>query len=179
MKRLGAMFVVATLGAILTLQDSARAALPCPAGCGGQKKACVQTARVAKLTCKQDCQTNSVPTAFGACMTACSGTLRSAKTSCQADLVSCLGTCNPPSPPGPPPPPSSCLGTCGQDLGACAQGVVAQAKSCLTGCRTASDHLGCLKGCVAAAKQGGATCASDFQTCRDTCPSSPSGAFIE
>jgi len=46
MKRLGAMLVVASLGAILALHGRASAALPCPAGCGGQKKACVQTAGV-------------------------------------------------------------------------------------------------------------------------------------
>jgi hypothetical protein len=51
MKRVGAMLVAATLGTIVMLQESASAALPCPAGCGGQKKACVQTAKVAKLAC--------------------------------------------------------------------------------------------------------------------------------
>jgi hypothetical protein len=179
MKKFGAMLVVASLGAILALHGRASAALPCPAGCGGQKKACVQTARVAKLTCKQDCQTTADPTALGACVKACSGTFRSAKTSCQADLVSCLGTCNPPSPPGPPPPPNSCLGTCGTDLATCAQGVVTQLRSCVTGCRSASDHLACLQACGAAAKQGAATCASDFQACQASCPRSPSGAFVE
>lgn len=176
MKKLGAMLVVASLGAILALHGHASAALPCPAGCGGQKNACVQTARVAKSTCKQDCHTSSDPTARGTCMRACSVTFRSAKTSCQADHVSCIGACNPPSPPGHP---NSCLGTCGTDLATCAQGVTAQLKTCVTGCRSASDHLACLQACGAAAKQGAATCASDFQTCRANCPSSPSAAFVE
>jgi len=176
MKRLGALLVVVSLGAILTLHGSASAAQPCPAGCGAQKKACVQTARVAKSTCKQDCRANADPTALGTCMQGCSGTFRSAKTSCQADLVSCLGTCNPPSPPGPP---NSCLGTCGTDLATCAQGVTTQLKTCVTGCRSASDHLACLQGCGAAAKQGAATCASDFQACQAGCSSSPSGAFVD
>jgi hypothetical protein len=178
MKRLGAMLVVVSLGGILAVHGRASAALPCPAGCGGQKKACVQTARVSKLTCKQDCRTNADHTALGACMQTCSGTFRSAKTTCQADLVSCLDTCNPSSPPGPPPP-NSCLGTCGTDLATCAKGVVTQARTCVAGCRSASDHLTCLQDCAAAAKQGAATCASDFETCRVGCPSSPSAAFVE
>jgi hypothetical protein len=176
MKRFGAMLVVASLGTILALHGRASAALPCPAGCGSQKQACLQTARVSKLTCKQDCRTNADPTALGTCMRACSGSFRTAKTTCQADHVSCLGTCNPPPHPGPP---SSCLGTCGQDLATCAKGVVAQARTCVAGCRNASDHVACLKDCAAVAKQGAATCASDRQTCRDNCPGSPSGAFVE
>jgi hypothetical protein len=171
------MLVVASLGAILTVHGHASAALPCPAGCGGQKNACVQTARVAKLSCKQDCRTNADHTALGDCMHTCSGTFRSAKTTCQTDLTSCIGACNPPPHPGPPP--GNCLGTCGQDLATCAQGVVTQARTCVAGCRSASDHLACLQACAAAAKQGGATCASDFETCRAGCPSSPSGAFVD
>jgi len=178
MKRLGAMLVVALLGAILTVHGRASAALPCPAGCGGQKKACVQTARVSKLTCKQDCRTNADHTALGACMQTCSGTFLSAKTTCQADLVSCLDTCNPPSHPGPPPP-NSCPGTCGTDLATCAKGVVTQARTCVAGCRSAADHLACLQSCAAAAKDGAATCASDFQACQASCSGSPSGAFVE
>jgi hypothetical protein len=177
MKRLGAMLVLASLGAILAMHGRASAALPCPAGCGGQKNACLQTARVSKLSCKQDCRTNADHTALGTCMHGCSGTFRSAKTTCQADLVSCIGACNPPSHPGPPP--SNCLGTCGQDLAQCAQGVVTEARTCVAGCRSASDHLACLQACGAAAKQGAATCASDFETCRGGCPSSPSAAFVE
>ena len=179
MKRLGGMLVAASLGAMLMLQGGANAALPCAAGCGAQKKACVQTAKAAKLACKEDCRTNADPTALGACTKACSATFRSAKTSCQADLRSCLGTCTPPSPGGPPTPPPSCLGACGTDLAACAQGVTAQLKSCVAGCRNTADQLGCLQGCVAAGMEGAETCASDFQTCQDNCPSSPSGAFVE
>ena len=80
MKKLWAMLVVASLGMILAVGDRASAALPCPAGCGGQKNACVQAARVAKLSCKQDCRTNADPTTLGACMRTCSGTFRSTKT---------------------------------------------------------------------------------------------------
>jgi hypothetical protein len=164
--------LLVTLGAIPT--SRATAAQPCPAGCGLQKRACLQTDRLAKLACKQDCRANAEPTALGTCMRACSTASRSNKTGCQSDHTTCLDGCTPPHGP-----PSSCLGSCGQALAACTQGVVAAARSCVAGCRTASDHLGCLKGCVAAAKQGGAACASDFQTCREDCASSPSGAFFE
>jgi hypothetical protein len=179
MNKLTAMIFVLSLGAILALQGSARALPPCPAGCGQQKMSCVQTARVAKLTCKKDCRENADPTGRGACMIGCSSTFRSAKTSCQADHVSCLDSCNPPPPPGPPSPPNSCLGDCGKDLAACARDVTAQARTCVGVCRTEPDRLTCLKDCIAAAQQGGATCASDFRACRDACAGSPSGAFIE
>jgi len=175
MKRLWAMLVVVSLGMILAVGERASAALPCSAGCAGQKNACVQTARVAKLSCKQDCRTNAAPTALGACMRTCSGTFRSTKTGCQADLVSCLATCEHPSSP----PPSSCLGNCGKDQATCTQGVVRAARTCVAGCRSASDHVACLKGCTADAKQGAASCASDFQACRTSCSASPSGAFVE
>ena len=179
LKRLAGMLVAASLGAILMLQDGASAALPCPTGCGAQKKTCVQTAKAANLGCKEDCRTSADATALSACMKACSGTFRSAKTSCKADLASCLPSCTPRSPEGPLPTPHSCLGACGMDLATCAQGVTVQLKSCVAGCPNGSDRLTCLQGCVAAGKEGAATCASGFQTCRDNCPGSPSGAFIE
>ena len=160
--------LLVTLGAMPT--SRATAAQPCSAGCGLQKRACLQTDRLAKLACKQDCRANAEPTALGTCMRGCSTASRSNKTGCQSDHTTCLDGCTPPS---------SCLGSCGQASAACTQGVVAEARSCVAGCRTASDHLGCLKGCGAAAKQGGAACASDFQTCREDCASSPSGAFFE
>ena len=167
--------LLVALGVVPT--SRATAAQPCSAGCGLQKRACLQTDRLAKLACKQDCRANAEPTALGTCMRACSTTSRSNKTGCQSDHVTCLGSCTPPSPPHGPP--SSCLGSCGQALAACAQGVVTDAKSCVADCRTASDHLGCVQGCIAAAKQSGAACASDFETCREDCASSPSGAFFE
>src|SRR5262245_34660176 len=98
-------------------------------------------------------------------MIKCARTFRPAMGDCQADLSSCLDSCNPP-PQGPPPPPRNCLGSCGQDLAACSRDVVSQARSCLAGCRTATDRVACLAGCADAAKQGGASCSSDFQLCR-------------
>src|SRR5262245_29642155 len=50
-----------SLAAILTLHGRASAALSCPAGCGGQKKASVQTALVAKGTCRQHCHLPMCP----------------------------------------------------------------------------------------------------------------------
>jgi hypothetical protein len=168
---------VLVLGLVVALAcipaSRAAAAQPCPAGCGVQKNTCLKTGRIAKLACKKDCHTNAGPTALGACMRACVTTSRSAKTSCQGDHVTCLGTCTHPSPP------SSCLGSCGQALGSCAHGVAAQNQICVTGCRTASDHKGCIQGCVVTAKQGAAACAAAFQSCRVNCPGSPGQAFIE
>ena len=172
---------VIALGLLVALggipPSRAAAAQPCSAGCGLQKSACLHTGRLAMLACKQDCRANAEPTALGTCVRACMTTSRSNKTGCQSDHVTCLGSCQPPSPsPGPP---RGCLGSCGQDLAACAKRVVAQAKTCVAGCRSAPDHLACLQGCGAVAKQGSTTCASDFQACQASCPSSPSGAFVE
>ena len=174
--RVIALGLLVALGGIPTAR--AAAAQPCPAGCGLQKSACLHTGRLSMLACKQDCRANAEPTALGTCVRACMTTSRSDKTGCQSDHVTCLGSCQPPSPP-PGPPPSGCLGSCGQELAACAKGVVAQAKTCVAGCRTASVPLGCFKGCIATAKQGGAACGAGFQTCEENCASSPSGAFVE
>jgi hypothetical protein len=174
--RVIALGLLVALGGLPTVR--AGAAQPCTAGCGLQKMACRQTGRLTMLACKQDCRANAEPTAQGTCVRACMTTFRSDKTGCQSDHVTCLGSCQPPSPPHGPPS-SGCLGTCGQDLGACAKGVAAQTKTCVTGCRSASDHPACLQACGSAAKQGAATCASDFQTCQANCASSPSGAFVE
>src|SRR5262249_9243244 len=54
----------------------------CPAGCGLQKKACLQTDRLDKLVCKQDCRANAQSTELGTCMRACVATSRSTKTGC-------------------------------------------------------------------------------------------------
>lgn len=152
-----------SLGGIVALAATA-SAQTCPAGCGVQKKACLQTARMTKLACKLDCRTNSPPTGLGACMRACTDTFRAAKGTCNADHSSCLGMCSPPTPP-----PSGCLETCGQDLATCARGVVAAARACVSGCRTAPDRLACLQGCAAAAQAGAAMCAADFATCVTGC----------
>ena len=178
MKKLGTIVSVLSLGVIVALQGSA-GALPCSAGCGQEKNACVQTARVARSACKQDCRANAAPTALGACMIGCSATYRSAKTDCQADHVSCQGACKPPAHPGPPSPPSNCLGTCGQDLATCTKDLVAQRKSCAAACDAPSERGACLTACVAAAKQQAESCRSDFDACRDACSASPSGAFVE
>ena len=141
MKTLGTIVSVLSLGVIVALQGSA-AALPCSAGCGQEKNACVQTARVARSACKQDCRANAEPTALGACMIGCSATYRSAKTDCQADHVSCQGACKPPAHPGPPSPPSNCLGTCGQDLATCTKGSGGTAEELRGGLRRAVGARG-------------------------------------
>jgi hypothetical protein len=140
------------------------AAQNCPSGCGLQVKACLQTARVAKLACKMDCRTNTPATGLGACMRACTGTFRSGKDTCRSTLADCIGSCTPPSPP-----PSDCVGGCGAALAVCARDVVAQARACVQGCRTTADRLACLRGCAGAAHQGGEMCAGDFSLCLQGC----------
>jgi hypothetical protein len=145
---------------------TARAAQPCPAGCGMQKKACLQTARVAKLACRLDCRATAAPANLGACVRGCADQFRAAKNTCAADHTDCLGSC-------PPPPPGSCTGafldSCGQDLATCARSVVATAKTCVQGCGTAPDRLACLRGCAAAAQHDANTCAANFAACVGTC----------
>jgi hypothetical protein len=152
---------------LITLAGAARAAQTCRAGCGMQKKACLQTARVAKLACKLDCRASAGPANLGTCLRGCTEQFGTAKTTCAGDHAACLGSC-PPNPP-----PGSCTGAfldgCSQNLAACARGVVAQAKTCVQGCQTASDRLACLQGCAATAQQGAATCAANFETCVAAC----------
>ncbi len=138
----------------------------CPAGCDMQKKACIRTARVATLACRLDCRATAAPTNLGTCMRGCTDEFRAAKSTCGADHTDCLGSCTPT-------PPGSCTGafldSCGQGLAACARDVVAQAKTCVQGCGTALDRLGCLQGCANAAQHDAATCAANFAACVGTC----------
>lgn len=172
MKLLQTIGVLVILAACLLPPAGALGAQPCPNGCGLQKRACLQTARVAKLACKQECRASAGPTNLGACMLGCTDQFRTAKTTCAADRADCLGSCPPTPPPG------SCTGGfldgCGENLAVCARGVVARAKTCVGGCGTASDRLACLQGCAASAQQGTATCAANFETCVAAC-SCPAG----
>ena len=172
MKPLPTVGVLVIVAACLLAPAGAMGAHPCPAGCGLQKKACLQTARVGKLVCKLDCRASAGPATLGACLRGCTEQFGTAKTACAGDHAACLGFCPPAPLPG------SCTGAfldgCGQNLAACARGVVAQAKTCVQGCLTASDRLACLQGCAATAQQGAATSAANFETCVAAC-SCPTG----
>jgi hypothetical protein len=163
MKALLALGFVVT--GLTTLLPPAAYGGACSMGCGRQAKACVQTARVSLRACLAGCR-ETTPAANG-CANACTTTFRAAKGACGADLASCVGMCPPP------PPPSSCLGafldTCGQELAACAQGVIAQAKQCVQGCKGVADRFGCLGGCATAAETGAAQCAASFDACVGRC----------
>jgi len=157
------------LGVLLLPIAVANASMePCPAGCGMQTVTCLKTARMAKLNCKADCRANEASTDLGSCIRACVDTFRSARTSYANDRASCAQSCTPPSS-ADDPSTASCLGACGEDLGTCARNVAATAKTCATGCRTASDRRACLAGCLSAAQTGAAICASDLQACTANC----------
>lgn len=142
-------------------------AQPCPAGCGMQRKACLQAGRVAKLACKRGCRATAGPANLGSCMRGCADQWRAAKDGCASDHADCMGLCPPAPPPG------SCTGAfldgCGGDLGDCARNVVTSAKTCLQGCGATRDPLACLQACAAAAQQGAETCAANFATCVAKC----------
>ena len=170
------------LGAMLALTAHA-ATPPCPAACGTQTVACLKTARMAKRSCRMDCRANSASTDLGSCIRGCVGTSRSAQTTCHTDQTSCVQACHP-SPGGSSN--AACLGTCGQDLGACAHGAATALKTCVTGCAPGSGRHSCVAGCLSTAQSGRAGCVSDFQSCTTACgstttttlPGSPSGAFL-
>jgi hypothetical protein len=146
-------------------------AAQCVRGCAIQKKACIQTARATSLTCKQDCRTNSAPQDLGTCMKGCSTTFRSTKDGCNATQKTCIGACHPASgTPESEPAMMSCRGSCGTDLADCAGGVVTAARTCLSGCRSATDRLSCFQGCAADAQSGAEGCGSTFETCGSSCP---------
>lgn len=177
MKKLATMIGALAIGAIVTLQGSA-SALPCTAGCAQEKNACRQTARLDKSACRQDCRENTPPTSLGACMIGCSTAYRAAKDDCKAGQTGCMDSCQPPTGPGQPSS-SDCFGTCGKNLAACTKDRVGERKDCADGCSPGKGRGACMQDCVAAAKDGAATCRSDFDACREGCPSSPSAAFVE
>ena len=160
------------VSALLTVTSYA-ANQPCQAGCGLQNKACIQTARTTKLSCKMDCRTNSSPGDLGTCMRGCTSTFRTAIASCRAGLQTCISGCQGGSADGAftgsPTGGTACAGNCGEGLGTCAQGVVTTAKACVQGCRGTSDPLSCLQGCASAAQSGGQACAASFQACITAC----------
>jgi hypothetical protein len=170
------VLTIASLGLALSalIFSGAAAAQTCQAGCGLQMKACVQTARTTMLACKVDCRTNAAPGDLGVCMRSCTSALRSAKTVCRGDLASCLGSCSSVAGAFVSSTTSDCAGGCGQSLGACAQGVVTDARACVKGCSSAADRLACLQGCASAAQSGAETCASDFSSCLSGCGAPPS-----
>ena len=133
MKPLPIVGVLVIVAACLLAPAGAMGAHPCPAGCGSQKKACLQIARVGKLVCKLDCRASAGPATLGACLRGCTEQFGTAKTACAGDHAACLGFCPPAPLPG------SCTGAfldgCGQNLAACARGVVAQAKRACRGVR--------------------------------------------
>jgi len=145
---------------------------PCGEGCGLQMKACVKTARTGMLSCKMNCRTGSDPNGIGSCMRTCKTTFRSHQGDCRQGIQGCLGSCQG-NEPNAPSGSSGCVAQCGENLGMCAQGVVSAAKTCLAGCRTASDRLSCLEGCAAQAEQGAAGCASGFASCLSGCGVTP------
>jgi hypothetical protein len=179
MRRLVSGSIVA-LGLLLVGSRGVRAQ-SCPAGCAQQLKACAQAGRVGKLGCRTTCRQN--PADVRGCLRACIGDFLALKQSCGGDFRSCLGTCTPPPPQGPPPtlpPPSPCRESCRQALAACARGVVVDSRTCLTGCRTATNKLACVIQCGRDAGAGGRACASTFRSCVTGCGGgSPSGAFLD
>ena len=164
LREVGRLLAVAV--ALLAPAGTTRAQ-QCPAGCDLQKRACLQTGRVAKLACKRECRASAGGASLGSCLRGCADQLRTAKSACASDHAGCMEVCPPAPPPG------SCTGAvldgCGQALAACARAVVTQAMTCVEGCATAPDRLVCLQDCAATAQQGLATCAADFGTCIGTC----------
>jgi hypothetical protein len=154
--------------------ESAASAQPCTAGCGAEKRACVQTARTTKQACKTDCRAAGVPGELGACMRGCTGVFRAAKDVCRDERRSCHTECEPGSPSDP-----ACPGSCGQALGACARGVAADTKACKSECRGAPDRGACAGACAEAARAGLAACRSEFSVCRGACEGSPDAAFLD
>jgi hypothetical protein len=150
----------------------------CSSGCGLQMRACLQGARTTNVACKLDCRTNSAPGDLRSCMLGCRDAFRPAKAACRNDIHDCVASCTPTTPPGGGGG-GACLGDCGEALHLCAQGVLVQAKTCISGCTAGPDRLACLADCAAAAKSGAAACASDFGTCTESCTASPSGAFLQ
>jgi len=143
----------------------------CSSTCGAAKRTCSQAASAAARTCREAARQATDRDARRAAAAACRDALHATQTTCVADLHDCLDACHAQ-------PPSSCEADCARAQVACLQGVVSTGHDCIVGCRTSSDHRGCIAQCTAQAKSGLDACKSAAQTCRAACPSSPSGAFI-
>jgi hypothetical protein len=166
--------LVSVLALVLAVAGATAARAQCIPGCAAQKKSCVQVARMDMLQCKSVCRANPASAALGTCMRGCMSTFLGARGGCSTGFASCRDACPPPSAP------ASCQGVCGRALGTCAQAVAAQAKTCVTSCRTAPDKPTCLGACGTAARSGAAACAAAFSGCTSACPGgSPSAAFID
>lgn len=161
---------LAGLGTLFALTAHA-ATVPCPVSCGSENTACLKAARMTRSTCRMDCRTNSANIDLGPCIAGCASTFRSSVTECRTDEASCVHACSPPSSSSGDPSTANCLGICGENLGSCARGVTSDAKTCISGCRTASDRLSCLQGCASAGQSAAEACASDFQSCTSDCGS--------
>jgi hypothetical protein len=152
------------VGASTIIVSAAAWAQDCRVGCMVDTKACVQTNRVAMLACKEACRGGD-PTSVRSCRRGCAMAFHSARSACLTDRSGCVGVC--------PPPPRSCddgfLDACGRQLATCARGVVARAKACVAGCKTAADRLACLQICAQTGRIDAALCASGFDDCTTPC----------
>jgi hypothetical protein len=139
----------------------------CLAGCAMQTRACVRTAKVTRLACRQACHDGGASATLRSCFTGCKTTFEADKRVCGTDHGGCVDACLPL------PPPSSCdaafLDTCGRQLAICARGVVTQARACVLRCPIAGGRLSCLQGCAGTARSDAAQCASAFGVCVTPC----------
>jgi len=139
----------------------------CPNGCTAQKKACVRTARIEAMACRQTCRASLAAGGPAACTRACAGALQTAVANCAGDRTRCVAACSPP------PPPATCdpalVETCGHKLGACAKGVIGETKACRDNCRAAGAPGDCFEACAAKAEEDVAVCAKAFAGCVAPC----------
>lgn len=164
-------------GVLLLGAGQSFAASGCVLGCNMVKKECIRSARVDKLACKVGCRETAAPGDLGSCMRGCTDTFRTTKREvCLPNHEACRGDCLPSGGTTP----DGCLMHCGGDLATCARAVVTAGRTCVQGCRTDPDRLGCLSGCADIAEHDAGVCEDQFTGCVGDCGGgSPSGAFLE
>jgi hypothetical protein len=153
------------------LATPAAAADGCLFNCAKDVRTCLKSARMSAATCRLDCQANSTPDTLDACLADCVTTFRGDRKACLATFPDCATSCEvPPTDPDA----VACAQDCGHVLGTCAQGVISAAKTCVAACPgSGTPPLQCIGACAQTARESGATCASDYQTCLTGCGLTP------
>ncbi|MEW6269318.1 MAG: hypothetical protein AB1689_08495 [Thermodesulfobacteriota bacterium] len=181
------------LFALALLLDTASAG-ECGATCRETRVTCVDAAKMAKRSCKEECRADA---GGPGCFAGCRESYVEARELCSNTVLGCREECRKPCQPGA----EDCVAGCVADLRACMGDVREEGKSCAKDCaravetsvedcfaepdplRCLVEHLrglgDCLGGCAAGLRAGIAECTAGAEVCRELCSvGSASRAFL-
>lgn len=143
----------------------------CHAGCKGELKGCLESARAAKIDCRLACRSDADPADVGTCLQGCREAFRSGRRTCRGGTSTCVAACReaPVSTAS-----AACLGECGVALGQCARDVTSDRPGCFAGCPNGPDRHACVEECLAPTSDGIEDCLAEAADCRAACGSETS-----